>query len=215
MNRLPFRLLALLLFVTGLGTGVLAPGPAEATSFSYSVWSQPGTSGSSATLTCGWHDNCTYGSDGVALDWMNSEDAAVYWRSWSSNSQGINSVGRVYVANQNSGSCYTTYGELKTLLGTSLNGIVYRHTSASIPGSPPYVSSGLYPATTSFVLGYTVDNDCAGAYPAHLHQERGSSSWTKNTYYPTRAGCNDDSGCQTDAVWGEHHSQRLWYAGGY
>jgi hypothetical protein len=212
MRSVILRLLALMAFSIGVMIGLSLPKEAEATQYTYYVWNQPGTNSSSATLTCGWHNDCTYGSDGDALDWMNS--SSVYWRSLSSNSQGISWVGRVYVADLSWGSCYRTYAEVRTPLGTSLEGILYRHTQPSIPGSAPYVWSGLYPSSTSFIVGSSVANDC-GYFPAHLHQERGSTNWTRNTYYPTRASCNNDYGCQTDNVWGQHHSQRLWYASGY
>jgi hypothetical protein len=213
MNRFWFRLMALLVFATGLALGTVLPGHVKATQYTYYVASQPGTNSETAILTCGWHDDCTTGTDGNALDWQNS--SSVYWRSLSSNSQGISWVGRVYVANQSSGTCYRTYAELRTPLGTSLEGILFRHTSPSIPPSPPYVwSGGAYPAATAFVLGSSVNNDC-GIYPAHVHQERSSSNWAKNSYFPTRALCDNDYGCQSDNVWGPYHSLRTWYASGY
>lgn len=208
------RTVALVTFITGVILGMASLSLANATNYSYTVWSQPGTQSTTATLTCGWHAECTSGSDGPALDWLNWTDNDVYCRSYSSNSQGISFVGRVYVANWNSGSCHTTFAELKSPLGSSLQGIVYLHTDPSVPGSAPYVWSGYFPQTTSFVLGATVDNDC-DEYPDHLHQEVGHTNWVKNSYYPTRASCDNDSGCQSDNVWGEHHSVRSWSSTGY
>ncbi|MCA9844449.1 MAG: hypothetical protein KC491_07295 [Dehalococcoidia bacterium] len=209
------RLLAAAFFAAGVLGGFLLPGNAKATTYYYYVWNQPGTTSTTATLTCGWHNVCTTGTDGIGLDWLNWESNAVYWRSYSHNTQGISNVGRIYVADLSSGSCNTAYAELKSPWGTSLQGIRYLHTDPSIPGSPPYVwSSDTYPATTSFVLGYTVDNDC-GQYPDHLHQEVSHANWEKNSYFPTRAGCDDDYGCQDDYVWGEHHSYRTWSGSGY
>lgn len=88
------------------------------------------------------------------------------------------------------------------------------HTTPSIQGSPPYIWSGLYPTSTSFAVGSSVNNDC-GTFPIHLHQERGSGNWAKNSYFPTRAGCDDDNGCKTDGVWDQYHSERIWYSSGY
>ncbi len=209
-----FKSLAAIAFICGIAMGAWLPSHANADSYAYYIWDYPGTSSSTAVLTCGWHDVCTTGTDGVALDWQNAASASVYWRSYSSNTQGISWVGRVYVEDESSGSCHGTFAEVKTPLGTSLEGIRYDHTAPSIPGSPPTISSGSYPASTSFVLGSTVNNDC-NQWPAHLHQEVGSSNWTKNSYYPTRAGCDDDYGCQSDNVWYEEHSTRTWTASGY
>jgi len=214
MSRFWFRLTALFVFATGLVAGVLLPSEASATTYTYYVTSQPGTNSGTAVLTCGWHSICTSGTDGNALDWQNSSSSAVYWRSWSSNTQGIDWVGRVSVQNRDQGTCHTTYAELKTPLGTSMDGIYFLHTASSIPSSPPYVmSSGAYPVTTYFVVGSSVSNDCE-TWPAHLHQER-TSYWAKNSYFPTRATCDNDAGCQYDDVWGPYHSKITWYASGY
>lgn len=138
MRSVILRLLALMAFSIGVMIGLSLPKEAEATQYTYYVWNQPGTNSSSATLTCGWHNDCTYGSDGDALDWMNS--SSVYWHSLSSNSQGISWVGRVYVADLSWGSCYRTYAEVRTPLGTSLEGILYRHTLSPPFLAPPHMS---------------------------------------------------------------------------
>lgn len=77
MTAITFKALAGLALVGGMALGVWFPGHANADSYAYYIWDYPGTSSASAVLTCGWHDICTTGTDGVGLDWQNAQYASV------------------------------------------------------------------------------------------------------------------------------------------
>ncbi len=106
--------------------------------------------------------------------------------------------------------------ELKTLLGTGLGEIQYKHTTPVGNNISYNVSSGLTPTSFSVKVGDTHDNDCS-QYPAHLHQGREpGTSWTKQTestwVYPTWSTCHT-AGCHTyTSPWQYWQHQRTWWA---
>lgn len=216
MMRWIMRLLAVSGLGLGLVAGILDSREGLATTYTYIVWNFPGTESSTAYLNCGWHDICISDYDGDGLDWENGTNADVFWRSLSANDQSLSYVGTIQTENYNSGSCHTTKAHLRSPLGTSLDKIGYLHTEPYNAGSYTTVNSSLLGATTTAKVGDTVNSDC-GQYPAHLHQERDSSNWTKNSEYPIRGGengCTEDR-CETHGVWDQYQHQRTWYGSGY
>ena len=199
----------------GFLLGLLNITPSKATNYSYTVWAYPG--GPTPQLNCGWHTICLPGNptDGDGLDWSSpTAGTGIYWRSYSSNTQGLSIVGNFLVVDMNSGSCHTVYAELRSLASSTLQSVKYLHTEPYSAGSSYQVNSGLLSASTSQLVGTTTSNDC-NLYPNHLHQAY-MSYWTRNTFYPTRATCDDDSGCATyGSVWSYYQQQRDWYSTGY
>jgi hypothetical protein len=220
MTRFRMALLTILLAL-GFAVGSASAPSVEATTYTFHVWNHPGTQSTTAQLNCGWHSTCLpgYPLDGPGLDWSHpTAGMDVKWRSLSSNDQSYGLAGTVQVQDGTSGSCNTTYAALYSPLGSSLNRIQYLHTSPYGATGYTNIASGFWPQSTEFQVGDTVSNDC-GSFPAHLHQERDSSgNWTKNSYYPTREYCDDDSGCTgyTDvSVWSYYQHQRTWWTSGY
>ena len=75
------------------------------------------------------------------------------------------------------------------------------------------MNSSLSGATSSSWVGTTVDGDCGGAYPNHLHQGY-VDGWTRNSALPTRAQCDDDNGCDAydwGSPWNIYQHTKTWY----
>jgi hypothetical protein len=215
------RWLPALAAACGLLLGMATAEVGHATTYTFNVYNYPGTHSSTATLNCGWHVICEGDNpyDGPGLDWHNSSSEGsntVNWRSFSANDQSYGYAGSVQVQDGTSGSCHTARAALFSPSGAALDRINYLHTSPYGTGGYTAINSGSWPASTEFRVGTTVDNDC-GQFAAHLHQERDSSNWTKN-YYPTRANCENGSGCSgyiNISVWSNYQHHRTRYASGY
>lgn len=110
----------------------IEPGSA-ATITTYTVWNYPGPSSTGTViLNCGWHNVCTTGNDGDALNRANAAEQVVRWRSHSVNTSGHPSTGTIHRENTSSGSCFNFNARFRSILGTDLGAIRYVHTQ---PGS--------------------------------------------------------------------------------
>ena len=105
----------------GVVAGVGSALPSHADTYTYAVYNYPGSG--NARVYCGWHTTCLpgYPSDGDSIDWPSpTAGTVIYWRSWSSNTQGLSWAGTTLVVNGNNGNCYRVDAELKSPIGTHL-----------------------------------------------------------------------------------------------
>src|SRR5262245_23006731 len=76
--------------LVGMTAGILAPEQVDATPISVELRVYSGASG---YLTCGWHGECpdypATPTGGDALDWDNSDNGDVYWRSYGYRSDNV------------------------------------------------------------------------------------------------------------------------------
>lgn len=216
------RLFVIVLTVSaGFILGMLDVGSGKSTSYQFDIWNYPGSIGNAsgnAVLNCGWHNICTSGSDGDALDWRTytGHGHPVHWRSNSTNSQGLTYSGSVLVTDDSSGSgatkCYRATANLRTPAGTALGAVRFVHINPVGVGNTYWVWSGYWPASTTFQIGTAVHNDC-GLWLAHLHQAypHGASWWARNNIFPTRATCWQNA-CQTySSPWTNWQFHRYWF----
>jgi hypothetical protein len=210
--------MATLLFA-GFATGILTgTGEGKAGWYQYDVWNHPGPTYSTTTINCGWHDDCDAGAGNAnALDWRNADNDDVLWRSFSSNESNQSFAGSILIQDLSEDECHRTFVELRTLIGTHLGEIQYKHTTPVGDNISYSVSSGLNPTSFYVKVGDTHDWDC-GTYRAHLHQGRESgTAWTKQTQstwiYPTWSTCHT-AGCYTvsGGPWQYWQHQRTWSA---
>ena len=198
--------------VFGLAAGIFAGRApnAQATTYQYDIWNQPGGSGS---LSCGWHTICAgTANNGPALDWGGLAD--VYFRSWSNNSAGATAAGqgRITWLTSGQGQCNHTYVDIwdgNAYLGE----LHYQHVVSGYSGYNFWVSSGYYPSWTEYYFGVTAsepDNPCATS-GYHVHQEWTSGSWVKNPNYLTMADCSLNCGSYDVTSTANYQIRLTWY----
>jgi hypothetical protein len=157
----------------------------------YDVYVNPG--GSTNVLTCGFHVTCDAtaypDTNRTALDWGNSANASVYWRSFGfkgAGSQATIATGKIWNVTD---TCKAVAVEVYSLANTYRGAEGYTHTILSgtdgrsfyIPGS----ASGAYKLEGP--TGTTADSEISGCpwTAAHLHQFSDLSGWYRNSgVYP-------------------------------
>lgn len=167
--------------------GAMTAPSAKATN-NYGLWINPG--GSSNALTCGWHSTCLSPYPwGNALDWGNTTNQAVYWRSWATADTGSGTVGYAFPYNATSEDCYGAGAHVYDLGWTHRGSVVWLHTALSGSAPTVYIDgswSGAY--TSSGSMGTTVGEELEPTCPwtdPHLHQYSTASGWFANTnVYP-------------------------------
>lgn len=193
----------------------LEPGSA-ATTTTYTVWNYPGpASTGTVILNCGWHNVCTTGNDGDALDWANAAEQVVRWRSHSANTSGHPSAGTIHRENTNSGSCFNFNARFRSILGTDLGALRYVHAQ---PGSWTQVavqSGGGFGVSMTMNIGTTKwEPSSCGTSGPHLHQGRqAGTAWTKHLLpsgYPTRATCWLDGCASYSSAWDRWQHSRQY-----
>ena len=204
------RVLAMAVLFGAFSMGLIAGKPHDvgAVTYQYDVWNQPG---GSSNLGCGWHTVCSGSSNnGTALDW--SGFAYVYWRSYSANNQGAGVAGQGLVQYVPQGQCYFTYVDIWDNLGVYRGEIGYQHVYSGYGGYRFNILSGFYPPWTEFYFGYT------GSEPSscettglHVHQYLTSGPWSKNTIYPTMAGCSSSCGTYDFTLPANYQFKQTWY----
>jgi len=197
MNASERRLGLLLAFAaTGLGLllSALLSKPAQATQTTYYLDLHP----TANYLTCGWHsgaclDYPTIVPSGWALDWATYPSGSfnAYFYSKSSNGIGYSNAGTAEVV-YDSGTCKNwTYAVIRDPAGNWHSDAKYVHTVSTKTGYAFTISSGSFPQTTSYQLGYTAyESGCSwGGY--HVHEESGGGWTTRLTSnYPDEDQCN-------------------------
>lgn len=182
----------------GAVAAFLAPGNSTAAVYHFQVKMHAGGSGTTEYLTCGWHD-----TGNRALDWGNSNEAGVLFRSQGYCSRGCVTVGKATAIQNDSPSCKRVAVDIKsnTPSGVLQGTIYYTHTYRS--GSAQFNIAGGSSSTylesqwTRYQVGQTVrkfDGDPVdpledyAACPTdggHVHEyDGGGSKWYQNNPGP-------------------------------
>ncbi|MGE0600046.1 MAG: hypothetical protein AB7J35_09740 [Dehalococcoidia bacterium] len=212
MMRRGFVSVLVAMALAGSALGLLAPTPGKAVT-SYEIRVNPG--GATNALTCGWHVTCkppiTWGN---ALDWGNSANAHVHWRSWGYRGSGSGNVGTAYVYTANTATCYRIAADIYSTMGTFLGDAAYQHTRILVSEGTNWSIAGStgWSYTSRGDIGYTVGTELAPTCPwtdPHLHQYSTSGSgWYANTdVYPD----GPDEGTGYDLTsWSNWQNRRTW-----
>lgn len=218
MKRL-FILVTVFCLAGGLA-GLYAPKGTEATVINYSVRVHPGAT---STLTCGYHNGpCPNQPGGPALDWANSANATVNWRSYGWCSILPCTVIATGTISSVLEQCYKVRVDVKSKVpaGVSQGTVDYTHSGTSKAGTSFDIKGGNYVWTAAGV-GYTRSQDhpdCPGwvdtngdtikdYWPPHLHQTRNGTGWSNNSNYPNGSA----SGTYPITTLGWHQSSKGWY----
>ena len=208
------RILALVLSfaaILGIGLGV-SPTPSLAVT-SYEIRINPG--GSTNALTCGWHATClTPYPWGNALDWGNSGNAYVHWRSWGYRGSGTGAVGTADVYTANTATCYQIAADIYSPLGSFLGDAAYMHTRINVSEGTNWSISGSVSGsyTSQSNIGYTATSELSASCPwtaAHLHQYSTSGTgWYANTgVYPNAPSTGTGYSLTSANNW---QNRRVW-----
>jgi hypothetical protein len=206
------RAVVLLAVVFGLAAGMLAghrdQDRVSAITYDFYAWVHPGAQ---SHLNCGYHTVCSGSANwGTALDWHNSQNDPVYYRSYSDNSAGYSWSASGLITGWSESQCYFTFASLYKRTGAHFATIGYTYTGSANWGNNFTVWSGFYPAWTSTQVGYTVSEptscDTTGA---HLHQytNYGGNHWV-NSYYPTMSQCSGS--CGNKPIFDQYQAGHYW-----
>ncbi len=184
----------------GLIVGLISYDHAEAYE-SVSWDSNPGPSSAYSNLNCGWHEVCTPPADygGSALDWANSDYAAVYFRGRgyrTASSQSLR-IGTVYIGQRDS-DCYNAVADIVDSLGTYRGRVNYTHSYIQVTeGYSFYIhgknSDNYQSVWVAYSYPWTIElqehpNCSTGG--THLHQRMSDGAWIKGSAFP-----NDNCSC--------------------
>lgn len=189
MTRQSFVSVLVAMTLAGSALGLLAPMPGRAAT-SYEIRVNPG--GATNALNCGWHVTCvspfTWGN---GLDWGNTSNAHVHWRSWGYRGSGSGDIGAAYIYTANTATCYRISADIYSALGTFLGNAAYQHMRILVSEGTNWSISGStgWAYTSRSDIGYTVGTELSQNCPwtgAHLHQYSTSGTgWYANTnVYP-------------------------------
>lgn len=178
----------------------------------YQIKQHAGPEATTEDMTCGWHDECS--SSGVGgkngLDWSNADGDQVRWRSknYRSNSS-LAQVGDADPESFNSNVCYRIKVEVTDNDSNNRGYIKFSHTKSPKSSAPLWGDSD--GNQQWFWAGVTVgpanelDPDNCPSSGAHVHQQRGNSLWSKNSYWP-----NYPSTKNNQYVWDNYMFYRIW-----
>jgi hypothetical protein len=175
--------------------GLLIPKPAEGSVTYISVYQHGGPS--SIALNCGWHVVCVSPySSGSALDWRNSGEAAIYWRSYNVRSDTPSGVIGTGTIASNNGTCKGIRVDVNDAFGFTKGAILYTHSELS----QGYTSFGIYGGWggpwQELQIGKTASSEFANCVSQgywegpHLHQDRGATWWQATGPYPPATSCH-------------------------
>jgi len=189
--------------------------------------------GATNTLNCGWHGQCsTPPTRGTALDWNNSGNSSVSFRSWGYRSDGsTNEIGRGKIFDT-TGFCYGVTVEVKDAFAFAKGQIGYTHSQTWTPNWDFTIRrNGVgWGAWTDIQVGFTsnpetyncrTDPDGPGPLqPAwtgpHLHQVNVAGSWDVMTGYYFTPTCFQGEYCANPpGDDGEGRTYSYYLTGGY
>ncbi|MGQ9573526.1 MAG: hypothetical protein ACUVV3_10180 [Dehalococcoidia bacterium] len=214
----PFFILTVICAVIGALAGVYAPRTSEATIYHFQLLVHPGAS---QTLNCGWHDgHCPNNpSAGHALDWANSAQYQINWRSfgWRSFSgSGVIARGTIKGVRE---ECWKVKVEVRSSIPSGvIQGVIsYTHSDTSMSGTTFDINGSSSYQWTARAVGYTRETDEPGCMTAHhLHQTDSVTGWSRNSAkYPTANECQPGwEGCDNPHpiyTFGYHQTSHGWY----
>ena len=132
---LPFVLAVMVGVVSAVIYASISGADEAAASESVTWYSNPGPSDSSASLNCGWHEDCFAPADygGSALDWQNSDYSPLAFRGWGYRS--LSSLpllmGTVYIG-QRDGNCYNVAAGIVDSFGTYGGRVNFTHSYRNV-----------------------------------------------------------------------------------
>ncbi len=184
---------AIMALGVGLTAGALFPKGTQALATTYYLDLHP----TANNLTCGWHSGACWDyptpvASGWALDWATSPVGAysVFFYTKSSNGAGYSVSGTATVSYDEFGSCkHWTYGVIRDNTGTWRADAKYVHAISTTTGNVISIASGVWPQTTSYILGYTANESGCAWTNYHTHQESGGG-WPNRLSYPDEDTCN-------------------------
>jgi hypothetical protein len=196
---LRFMLAATIGIALGSLVGVLTTGVTKGAEIYVSVYQHGGPS--SISINCGWHSACVSPyTSGSALDWQNSGNAAIYWRSYNFRSDTSNgTIGTGNIASNN-GTCKGIRVDVYDIFGFTKGAIQYTHSQLSQQYSSFGIFGGWGGPWQELQIGRTASTEFSSCVNQglwsgpHLHQTRGATWWEVTGPYPSASSCHT-SGC--------------------
>jgi hypothetical protein len=204
--------------LAGVMAGLALPKPVGATAIHAELRVY---GGATSYLSCGWHSNCTTGSEtsGDALDWDNDDNATVYWESKGYRDDGTTAAIASGTSRRGPDTgCKTIIVDVSDGFGFAKGEADYLHTAAWVVGGPTYFDGSGSWASAEWAIGFsvTVANETSGCSidGSHLHQVNGSTYWTRqgvsSDYYPNYVNGGTKSGYRDLANW-QFKQSFCWY----
>jgi hypothetical protein len=185
---LPFTISA------GLLAGTLFPKTSLAAS-TYYLYRHP----TASYLTCGWHVNACYDyptpvASGWALDWTDAVPSSgfyVYFYTKSNTGGSSSWAGTGAVGAPGSSTCFhQTYVVIRDVTDNWQADAKYTHTVRTYFGSRITIQTGLFPQTTSAIIGETADEGSCSTWSGHHVHEESGGGWPNKLNYPDEDTCN-------------------------